>query len=325
MATLDTSVIICAYTEKRWDALVAAVGSLKRQTTAPGEIIIVIDHNPTLLSRALDFFENITVIANSEMPGLSGARNSGVLTARGNLIAFLDDDATAEPDWLNWLIAACRDSNTLGAVGKIEPLWVDGCARWFPEEFYWVVGCSYRGLPETAAEVRNLVGGCMCLRREVFEMVGGFRTGLGRVGTIPLGCEETELCIRARQRWPRARFVYEPHAVIHHIVPRSRLTWQYYYSRCYSEGLSKATMSRLVGTGLGLASERTHALRILPKGVLKGLQDAFVRRDWTGLARAGAIVGGLAVTTFGFLHRTVRPMAAVSEHASSIPKLIGTR
>lgn len=307
----DVSMVICAYTEARWDDLVTAVESVQRQSIPPREIIIVIDHNPRLLERVRTGIAGVVVEENREPRGLSGARNSGLRVAGGAVIAFLDDDATAAPDWLEWLIVGYEDQRVLGVGGKVEPVWPGDRPAWFPDEFNWVVGCSYRGLSPTTGPVRNLIGAGMSLRREVFEAIGGFRTGIGRVGTRPVGCEETELCIRAGQRWPQSRFLYEPRARVYHRVPASRARWDYFRSRCYAEGLSKALVSRHVGAGDGLASERRYALRTLPLGVVRGLTDAAVRRDLTGLARAGAISAGLILTAAGYLAGTlVEPFAA---------------
>src|SRR5215469_18379495 len=97
---VDASVIICSYTEARWDNLRAAVSSVVRQTATPVEIIVVIDHNAVLLERAQADLDGVIVLENQEERGLSGARNTGVKAARGSLIGFLDDDAVADPDWL---------------------------------------------------------------------------------------------------------------------------------------------------------------------------------------------------------------------------------
>lgn len=299
--TSKISVIICAFTEERWDATVAAIESVRKQTLPADETILVIDHNPPLLERARAAIPGIIAIENSEPRGLSGSRNSGIAVAQGDFIAFLDDDAMAEPDWLARLNDHCQDPRILGAGGTVDPLWLGTRPRWFPEEFYWVIGCTYRGLPEKFTTVRNPYGGCTCIRKEVFDVVGGFRNGVGRVGTIPKGCEETELSIRARQRWPQKVFVYEPAARIHHQVPPNRTTWRYFRSRCYGEGLSKAAIARFVGAKDGLATERSYTLRTLPLGVWRGLGDAFVRRDVSGLARASAIAVGLLTTTMGYL------------------------
>ena len=98
------SVIICAYTLRRWNELVKAVASVEQQTRRPDETIIVIDHNSVLLERAHETFTSATVIPNRAGRGLSGARNTGVEAAGGEIVAFLDDDARAEPTWLAELL-----------------------------------------------------------------------------------------------------------------------------------------------------------------------------------------------------------------------------
>ena len=294
------SVIICAYTLDRWDALVAAVASIRRQTLQPDQIIVVADHNPPLRDRVQAELPGILAVPNHEERGLSGARNSGIGAASGDIIAFLDDDAVAEPNWLAALQRAYADEHVLGVGGAIRPIWQDGQPRWFPEEFLWVVGCSYAGMPTAASPVRNMIGANMSFRRRVFFDIGGFRTGIGRVGKRPLGCEETELCIRVLQRWPDGIILYEPSACVGHRVPAGRSRPSYFWSRCYSEGLSKSIVSRLVGADAGLATERSYTFRTLPAGVMRGVQDTLRGRP-EGLARAAAIVAGLGVTTAGFL------------------------
>lgn len=299
--SLDVSVVICAYTEARWDDLREATFSVQRQTPPPLELIVVVDHNGALLRRARAELPGIIVLENQEQRGLSGARNTGVRAARGALVAFLDDDAVAEPDWLHVLAQACEDANVLGCGGLIEPAWRGGKPPWFPEEFNWVVGCSYRGLPRTRSVVRNLIGSSMCLRRTVIESVGGFRSDVGRVGTHPMGCEETELSLRALRRWPGRVFLYEPAARIRHAVPGARTRWSYFRSRCFFEGRSKARVARLAGARDGLASERAYTVHALPRGVAGNLLRGLAHRDAGELAQAGAIVAGLAITTAGFV------------------------
>ena len=299
-AKLDISVIICTYTEARWHDLVAAVESLCCQSKAPCEIIVVVDHNQRLLERVRAELPAVVAVENSEFQGLSGARNSGIAIAHGTLIAFLDDDATAEPDWLARFHQCFEDSRVLGVGGTVEPMWLSKRPAWFPKEFYWVVGCSYQDLPETPIVVRNPFGGCACYRREVFDVVGGFRSEIGRIGTLPLGCEETELCIRANQYWPQKTFLYEPQARIHHHIPLSRARWHYFRTRCFAEGLSKATVAQFVGSKDGLATERTYIVRTLLRGIVRGIMDGILHLDGTGFAQAGAIVAGLTITVAGY-------------------------
>jgi glycosyltransferase involved in cell wall biosynthesis len=294
------SVVICAYTEARWRDLVAAAKSARSQTLPPLEVIVVVDHSPRLLERVRTGLPDVVAVANHASAGLSGARNSGVAAARGTVVAFLDDDAVAAPDWLERLTAAYLDERVLGVGGEIEPVWETGRPRWFPVEFGWVVGCTFRGLPERTSVVRNPIGANMSFRRELFEAVGGFHSGFGRVGTRPLGCEETEWCIRAQRRRPDGFMLYEPRARVAHRVTASRVRWRYFTSRCYAEGLSKALVAQVAGKRDALASERSYVARTLPRGVARGLADAG-RGDPAGLARAGAIIVGLSVTAAGYL------------------------
>jgi GT2 family glycosyltransferase len=297
----DISVVICAYAEERWDCLLKAIESIRHQTVTPHEIIAVIDHNPHLLHRLQAEARDVIVVENQQTRGLSGGRNTGIAVSQGDVIAFLDDDAEAAPDWLEQLTQWFQSDNVVGVGGTVEPSWEGPAPAWFPKEFRWVVGCSYRGLPEASSRVRNLFGGCMCVRREVFEQVGGFRTSIGRSNGRPMGCEETEFCIRVQQQRPGSRFIYEPRAWAFHRVPAARTTWAYFKSRCYAEGLSKAQVSKMVGTADGLASERSYTFQTLPRGVLKGIGDALTRRDGNGLLRSTAIIGGLTYTVAGYV------------------------
>jgi glucosyl-dolichyl phosphate glucuronosyltransferase len=302
---MTTSVVICSYADERWDELALAVESVRRQTVAPLEVIVAVDHNPLLLERARSGLAGVKVVENHEARGLSGARNSGIAAARGDVVAFLDDDAAAETEWLERLAPLYRDPRVLGVGGAIDPHWLDGRPAGFPREFEWVVGCSYEGLPTVPTAVRNLIGANMSLRRDVFERVGGFRSGIGRVGRLPVGCEETELCIRARQRVPGGVFIYEPQARVAHSVPAARATWGYFCRRCFAEGLSKAQVSGWTGRSDALASERSYVRRTLPAGVRRGFADA-LRGDASGLVRVAAIVTGLVITSAGYLVGEVR-------------------
>jgi GT2 family glycosyltransferase len=283
-----------------WPALLAAADSVRRQSTPPRELIVVIDHNPALLARAIQGLPGARVVENQAEAGLSGARNTAIALAAGGVIAFLDDDAAAAPNWLDALLAGYADPRVIGVGGAIEPRWAAGRPAWFPPEFDWVVGCTYAGLPLAPAPVRNLIGANMSLRADLFAEVGGFRSSLGRVQKLPAGCEETEWCIRAAQRRPGAELRYDPGARVAHQVPAERATWTYFCSRCYAEGRSKALVARLVGAGAGLASERAYVRRTLPMGVARGLRLA-LRGEASGLGRAWAISAGLVITALGYL------------------------
>ncbi len=308
----EVSVVICTYSDARWQYLVQAVRSVQNQRTRPHEIIVVVDHNPGLLARVQAELPGVIVVDNHEPKGTSGAKNSGAARATGSLVAYLDDDAVAEPDWLERLTAPLSDPAVLGVGGRATPQWPDRRPRWFPEEFDWVVGCTHRGLPETVAPIRNPIGCNMVIRRQVFESFGGFYNNLGTVGGRPLGCEETEFCIRASRQSPGQVWLYQPDALVHHHVPPQRTTWRYFFRRCHSEGLSKALLAQLAGTRAGLASERQHALHVLPRAALRGLYDLIFRLDIGGLGRAAAIVLGLSVTASGYVQGSLASLRAPS-------------
>ena len=297
--TLTVSAVICAYTFERLEDTVAAARSLEAQDERPHEIIVVVDHNAALLDVLRGRLSaEVTLIGNTFEKGLSGARNSGVARASGDLVFFLDDDAVADPHCLARLTAKFADPDVIGAGARIDPL-VDGSLPgWFPEEYLWVVGCVYRGL--RPGPVRNLLGAAMCVRREVFDRAGGFESSLGRSQSgLPFGCEETEFCIRAT-RVCGGRFDYEPEASVGHKVPPSRLTLAYFIRRCYAEGLSKARLSQLAGMDHSLSSERSYVARTLKQAFFRNLGEIFGNGDPFGLARAFALLLGLACAGAGF-------------------------
>lgn len=321
MTAVRTSVIVCAYSTKRFPLLVSALQSLRWQSVPPAEIIVVIDHNPELLGQVRALFPELQVIENAGPVGLSGARNTGTVAATGEVVAYLDDDAVAEPGWLQALTAHYGRAEVLGVDGHPVPVWESGRPPWWPEEFDWVVGCGYRGLPTGAAPVRNLMGCAMSLRRDVVAAAGGFDTDLGRTATGAAGCEETELCLRATALFPDGVFLHEPAARARHHVPAARATLRYFRSRCRAEGRSKRQVAQRAGAGPGLASEATYVRRTLPAGVVRHA-SALARGDVAGPLRAAAILVGLTTTTLGFLDpRGARPTAAGGDLPPTEPVL----
>jgi glucosyl-dolichyl phosphate glucuronosyltransferase len=314
---LTVAVVICCYTEDRWEQTLAAVRSVRQQTVPVADIVVVVDHNPALASRLAVAGSGARVLSNTGPGGLSGARNTGVDAVEADIVAFLDDDAVAEPEWLSRLTEPYGDARVLGVGGHVQSLWTDGRPAWFPPEFDWVVGCSYRGMPSTRSAVRNVIGAGMSFRRERLLAAGGFDTALGRVGRRPVGCEETELCIRMQQHDPSSHIVYEPAAVVHHHVPQARTSWTYFRSRCFAEGLSKAAVTRRVGAEPGLATERTYLGSAITHGFTESVR-AVARGHRDGAGVAAALCSGVALTAAGYvtglcrpIHPSAQPLAAV--------------
>lgn len=297
------SVIICAYTIARWDELEAAVQSVLNQTLPPHEITVVIDGNPDLLAQAKEHFEGIAVAANQHGAGLSGARNTGADLSSGAVLAFLDDDGVAGHEWLEEHAKAYISDDVLGVGGDVFPLWRAEKPAWLPKELYWVIGCSYTGLPEEPAEIRNPIGANMSIRAEIYKGAGGFQHALGRRDTsgkaITGTADETEFCIRASAHYPQGRWIYQPKASIHHVVTPDRTTWRYFEDRCRLEAGSKAVLTKLQGQRQGLSSERRYVTRVLPKGLIRELTTA-ARGDIDGLKCAYTIIAALSITSYTY-------------------------
>lgn len=294
------SVVICAYTTQRWADLCRSVESALSEPAPQLQIVVVVDHNDELLLRVANRFGDdprVQVVANTAAPGLSGARNTGVAAAAGEVVAFLDDDAAVAPGWSHALLRHYRDPRVLAVGGSAVPVWPNDRPHWMPAEFDWVVGCSYTGQPEALAAVRNPLGCNMSLRRSVFGEIGGFRSEVGRVGALPVGGEETELFLRLRNRYPHSRVLLDPAASVRHYVSSDRATLRYFVRRCYYEGLSKAVVTRLASTTKALDSERAYSTKVLPRAVVRETLST----QHGGRARAAVMLIGLAVTTAGYV------------------------
>ena len=306
----DVSVVVSTYDERRWQELCACLESLSRQSQSPGEVIVVVDHNPVLLARARGRFGWATVVENRRRRGLAGARNTGIDEAGGEIVAFIDDDASADPDWVRQLGRSFDDPHTVGVGGAVIPRWATHAPSWMPSEFLWVVGCSYTGLPDRVAPIRNPIGANMAVRTAALREIGGFREGddhdqprnirergvVRAAGNIP---DDTDLAIRVNQRWPDAVWLYQPDAAVHHFVPAERASPGYFMRRSFEEGGGKASLARLVGSDTALASERRHAASVLPRGIVNELRR-FLRGDGSAGLRALAIAAGLLAAAAGF-------------------------
>ncbi len=289
------SVVIPCYTERRWHLLVRAVESVRAQSPAPAEIVVVVDHNPNLFARACRELTGVTVLANGMARGVSGNRNTGVRHTRTPLVALLDDDAYAHQGWLAGLLAPFTDPDVIGTGGAIKPTWERPRPFWLPDEFLWTVGGSSMD-KRVPTPTRNVWSASMAVRRDVFESVGGFRVGFGKLGEWARP-EDTDLCLRM-SRASGGRWMFVPEAVVDHPVPVERNTFGFFLSRCYHEGRGKVEMSRLLGAG-GLTEEQTYLRRTLPRAFGRALLDTLRGKGLRNAAKAGAVVSAVAAAGFG--------------------------
>jgi glycogen(starch) synthase len=293
------SVIVTAFTFDRLDSIEEIVESMRRQTVAPAETLLVIDYAPDLEEECRRRWPDIRVIPNAAERGSCGGRNTGVAESAGEVVAFLDDDAIPDHDWIELLSADFADPRVIGVAGGVNPRWLDERPAWFPPEFDWVVGCMHSGMPREREPVRNAIAANMAIRREEMLAVGGLRKEFSRIEKNAAGGEETDLCIRLTERWPERMILFDPAPAVEHCVPPERGELRYFITRCFAEGRSKAALARLVGSQSGLSSERSYVRRTLPLGVLRNL-GGVLRGEFAGIGRAAMIVAGLATTVAGY-------------------------
>jgi GT2 family glycosyltransferase len=292
----QASIVISCYTDKRWSQLAAAIDSALGQTLPAREVIVVVDGNEALLSRVRHRWPQIRVMANHFDRGASGARNTGAFQVRSPVVAFLDDDAKADPKWLELLVQCFDDDSVVGVGGGVRAAWADRQPTWFPDEFAWVVGASYPSLQDDVAEVRNAWAENMAVRTERFRAVGGFRLGFGKVGTRS-SPEDTDLCIRMTRGG--GRWLYVPAAQVAHHVPAERSTFRFFLHRCFLEGVGKAALARLTSFE-SLSTERDYLRQVIPQAIYRDLREAVASRRLPPAARAGAMVAGLTSAAAGY-------------------------
>jgi GT2 family glycosyltransferase len=293
------SVIIPAYTMDRWDSLCETVASAQAQTVPVLETIVVVDHQPQLLASARRELPNVRAIPSVGIPGVSGARNTGVAASRGDIVAFLDDDAMASPNWLATLLRHFAHPDVVGAGGYIDPLWDTARPSWLPPEFDWAIGTSYLGMPTAPAVVRNVWTNSMIIRREAFEAAGGFRDDFGKIGNRNRP-EDTDLCVRVASANKGGIWVYDPDGIVAHRVSAKRATLRYFVARCFDEGWGKGVLAGLDGFMQSTSLERAYVWRVLPAGIGRGLRDA-ASGNASGLLRSVTIALGLCVAVVGYL------------------------
>jgi glycosyltransferase involved in cell wall biosynthesis len=307
-ASAMASVVIATHTLQRRKALSEAVFSVLNQQHQPREIVVAVDNNADLYGWVLRNLPRAVAVHNQGTRGASATRNAGARVAAGSVLVFLDDDAVARSDWLQNLTAPLAGPGVVGVAGLVEPIWLGRTPKWMPEEFLWVVGASYRGMPNKAAPVRNAWAENMAVARADFWAVNGFREGFGKTGQRSQP-EDTDFCMRLTDAMPERTWWYEPSARVGHSVPPNRSTVRFFVQRCFNEGQGKAEIATLRGSRQALEEERRHATKILPQGIRRELRKAITSGEFAAALRASAIGLGLTSAGLGYLLRQLRPRA----------------
>jgi glycosyltransferase involved in cell wall biosynthesis len=240
------SVVICTLSSKRFEMTVDCIHSIFDNTYKNYEIIVVIDGNAELKENMEHKFEDtdkIRIIGNDKDEGPSMARNHGAEVAKGDIVAFIDDDAFASSDWLKYISQNFSNYPDIIVVGgKLLPIYEDG--NKLPDEILWIVGCTYKGHAENRQFVRNVISANMAVKKNIFKEVN-FESIFGKKDTVFTGpvkqLEDTLFCTRVNNIKNFA-VLYDPDMIVYHNVPKDRLKFGYIIKRSFSEGILKAKL-----------------------------------------------------------------------------------
>ena len=297
------STIICAHSLDNYQNLAEAVTSLLVQTHPELEVIIAIDGNEEFYKKVVANYrsqDTVKAVLLRENAGVSAARNAGVRVARGDVIAFMDDDAVADRQWVENLLGTYREYDAVAVGGKILPLWLGEKPDYLPEELYWLVGVTHDGFAgEEVVEVRNTFGPNMSFKREVFEKVGGFSESLGfaRKGAFYLQAEEPELALRMKQTLGKG-VVYNPHAIVYHKIPQSKLGVGILLRRAFYQGYSKALLGKLHVSADSMATEKSYLRALLLKYIPRRVKRIYRVEE---LKKLSVLIASILSVGLGFV------------------------
>jgi glycosyltransferase involved in cell wall biosynthesis len=251
--SIVVSVVVCTFNRAAF--LRKCLASLLHQENPPPFEIIVVDNNST------DETVNIVEAARQETTipfqyiflqemGLSRARNAGIHAARGALVAFLDDDAIADAQWVQEIEKGFQlFPQAVGAGGAVAGDYEIPKPAWLPADLLFAVSVSAMGNESRLMEAHEAALGCnMAFRRETFCERGDFLTNLGRTGLSLLAGEEVEFCFRLYKQ--SDSILYNPHMRIKHWVPKERLTKTYIRQRMFWNGRSIARADQERGNSI---------------------------------------------------------------------------
>ena len=242
--SFPVSIIICTHNGEK--TLVSCLESLNKLIYPSDKLeILIVNNASTDKTKKIsqDFIKKSKFksryILESEL-GLSTARNRGVKEAKNEIIAFIDDDAEADRNWIKNINICFQDKNVRAVGGRVKPKFEIKPPKWLPSKYLFALTILDLGLK--IKEVPYICGTNMAFRKKVFSQTGFFRTDLGRKGSNLLSGEELDLCQRITKA--DGKIIYNPKALVYHLASKERLTKKFFRKRIFIEGVSLAKMDK---------------------------------------------------------------------------------
>jgi len=246
---MRASVIICTF--NRALSLKNSLKSIDKLIVPdnwPWELLVIDNNSSDVTRQIVESFSSNTKLKVKyffeKQQGLSNARNRGIKESKGDIIAFSDDDMDFHPDWLFHIITTFDEFNCLCVAGKIVPKWKCQKPSWIIETGPYRTRDFHGGF-DLGGQTRDInrapFGGNMAFKRTVFDRYGVFRTDMGKSGLNLMSNEETELC--QRLFLDGKSIMYNPKAIVYHLISEEQTLKSYYLKRNFSHGKSVARMS----------------------------------------------------------------------------------
>ncbi len=302
------SAVVCTHSLDNYPNLVEAVDSLLSQTHTEMEVIVAVDGNVELYEKVSAHYggdKTVSALLLKENVGVSGARNAGIKAAKGDVIAFIDDDAVAEKRWIENLLSTYREYDAAAVGGKVLPVWLGDKPDYLPEELYWLAGITHEGFAEEkVVEVRNTFGPNMSFKKEVFQKAGMFNENLGfaRKGTSYIQAEEPEFALRMRRELGKG-VIYNPKAVVYHKIPPAKVKVGLLLKRAFYQGYSKALLKKLSISDDSVATERSYLKALLLEYIPGRLKRFYRLTELKKLLMLFACIGAVGL---GFVYGYVK-------------------
>lgn len=266
------TVIVCTY--NRCQSLVKALASLA-VSAVPDSIeweVLVVNNNST--DRTCELAEEFCRrypgrfrYLFEPQQGLSYARNAGIREAKGDILAFTDDDVTVEPTWLQNLTACLNEGEWAGAGGRTVLSHPFSPPRWLtlsgPDNLGYVIAPLFDRGPEPCVLQEAPYGANMAFRKEMFEKYGFFRIDMGASPNrdVPSTNEDIEFGSRLMTAGERLR--YEPSAILYHPIAEDRVQKPYFLARFFDIGRAIVRESEPGPDILGISRRCFTVLRLI--------------------------------------------------------------